>query len=264
MGVLNVTPDSFSDGGRYSSLAAAVERAHQMHDEGADIIDVGGESTRPGSDPVSLEEELDRVIPVVSALRKAGLKGLSVDTTKAGVARAATAAGAEIVNDISGLAFDPDMASVVLGAGAHLILGHTRGRPKVMQEGPITYPEGVVRSVVGALTQALDRAESWGIARGRLLVDPGFGFGKTLEHNCELLRDLGELRALGVPVVVGTSRKRFLGTLTGRSVEERQFATAASVALAVAGGADIVRVHDVREMADVVRVADAVVRTPRS
>lgn len=262
MGVLNVTPDSFSDGGRFAARDDAMDRARQMASEGADILDVGGESTRPGAEPVSLEEELNRVIPVVEALSKAGFgPALSVDTTKAEVARQALDVGAAIVNDISGLNFDPEMVEVLAASpSAHAILGHTRGLPKTMQVGRIEYERGVVGAVMGFLSSALDRAVEAGIDRDRLLVDPGFGFGKTLEHNCTLLRELDAFGRLGAPVVVGTSRKSFLGTLTHRSVGDRSFATASSVALAVAGGAAVVRVHDVAPMVDVVRVADAVVR----
>jgi dihydropteroate synthase len=260
MGVLNVTPDSFSDGGRFAKVEDAVRAGVALRAAGADIIDIGGESTRPGAASVSVEEELRRVLPVIEALRAAGVSGLSIDTTKAEVARRAVRAGAEIVNDISGLVFEPDLAEVVAGSSASLILGHTRGRPATMQAGEIVYPEGVVAAVKTALRRALEGARAAGVPAKRLLVDPGFGFGKTLEHNLTLLRGLGALAELGAPVVVGTSRKRFLGTLTGRPVDARVHATGATVALAVAGGAAVVRVHDVPEMLDVVRVADAVIR----
>ncbi|MBX2811341.1 MAG: dihydropteroate synthase [Myxococcales bacterium] len=260
MGVLNVTPDSFSDGGRHAVLDAAVDRAHQLREEGADIIDIGGESTRPGAIAVPVEEELRRVLPVFEALQAAGLRGLSVDTTKAVVARRAVELGAEVINDVSACSFDPEMVTVAKETGTHLVLGHTLGSPLTMQTGPIEYPSGVTKTVRTALADAVDRTVSGGVSLGKILVDPGFGFGKTVEHNCQLLRELSEFRRLGVPVVVGTSRKSFLGAVTGRKVEDRIYATASSVALSVAGGADVVRVHDVRAMADVVRVADAVVR----
>lgn len=255
-----MTPDSFSDGGRYPTVQAAVERAWAMRAQGADLVDIGGESTRPGAEPVSAEEEARRVMPVIEALRTDGFRGLSVDTTKAELARRAVLAGVEVVNDISGLAFDPLMAEAVAASGAYLVLGHTRGPPRTMQTGPIDYPGGVMRAVEDALSVSMDRAESAGVPRERLLVDPGFGFGKTLEHNLTLLRELGRLRGLGAPIVVGTSRKRFLGALTGRRVEDRLAATLASVALAVREGAAVVRVHDVAPTVDVVRVVDAVVR----
>lgn len=260
MGVLNVTPDSFSDGGRYLAKEAAIRRAYELREAGADLVDVGGESTRPGARPVSIEEELRRVMPVLEALSRDGFRGVSVDTTKAEVARRAVRAGAEVVNDISGLMFEPDLARAVADSSAALVLGHIRGSPMSMQEGLIEYPEGIVAAVKAALERSLEQAEAAGVPRERLLIDPGFGFGKTLEHNLELLRHLAEFRALGVPMVVGTSRKRFLGTLTGRPVDERRFATAATVALAIAYGASIIRIHDVPEMLDVVRVTDAVVR----
>ena len=259
MGVLNVTPDSFSDGGRYLSKGAALVRARQMREEGADLIDIGGESTRPGADPVSLEEESARVVPVVRALREGNIGGISIDTTKSEVARRALEAGAEVVNDISGLAFDEGMADVVAGAGARLIVGHTRGSPKTMQSGAIVYPQGVVSAVLAGLDRSAAKAEAAGIPRSRIMVDPGFGFGKSVEHNCQLLRELKALSELGLPIVVGTSRKTFLGTLTGRPVHERVYATAATVALAIGHGAAMVRVHDVAAMRDVVRVADAIV-----
>ncbi|MEL6185618.1 MAG: dihydropteroate synthase [Myxococcota bacterium] len=262
MGVLNVTPDSFSDGGRLRTVAEALDRADRLREEGADVIDVGGESTRPGAEPVPLDEELRRVVPVIEGLSKRGFAGVSIDTTKAEVARRALDAGADIVNDISGLAIERELSAAAAGAGAWLVLGHTRGPPKSMQEGLIEYPKGVLSAVTAALAASMEHAVEAGVVRGRIIVDPGFGFGKTLEDNLCLLRDLSHFRRLGVPVMVGTSRKGFLGTLTGRPVEDREFATAATVALAVAGHADMVRVHDVRSMVDVVRVADAVMRLP--
>ncbi len=260
MGVLNVTPDSFSDGGRFVSVEAALAHAKALRDAGADLIDIGGESTRPGAEPVSVEEELARVVPVVAALAACGHRGLSVDTTKAEVARQAIAAGASVVNDISGLGFEPELARAVAEGGAAIIVGHTRGRPKTMQSGPIFYPEGVLEAVQSGLRRSIDAAVAAGVPRSRIWADPGFGFGKTTAHNIELLRRLSELLALSVPLVVGTSRKRFLGDLTGRGVGERDFATAASVAIAVLGGAAVVRVHHVGAAVDAVRVADAVRR----
>ena len=261
MAVVNVTPDSFSDGGRFASAASAVEAGRRCFAAGADVVDVGGESTRPGARPVDLDEELRRVMPVIEGLGAAGFTGISIDTTKAEVARRATRAGARIVNDISGLDFDPALAEATAESGAHLILGHTRGPPPTMQQGTIDYPGGVVSAVRAHLARALERARAAGVPADRLWVDPGFGFGKTVAHNLELLRHLSAFAELA-PVVVGTSRKRFLGELTGRPVHERSFATAATVALAIRAGAAMVRVHDVPEMVDVVRVADAVVRGP--
>ncbi len=261
MGILNITPDSFSDGGRHLAPQRAVSAAGEMLASGADVLDIGGESTRPGAAPVSEVEELERVLPVIEALRRDRPDArLSIDTTKAAVARAAVAAGAAVVNDISALTFDPEMVSTVAELGVPVILSHTRGRPQVMQKGDLRYEGGVVRSVVAALTDARDRALAAGVAADDLVFDPGIGFGKTVADNLALLRRLGDLRALGGPVLVGTSRKSFLGTLTGQPVERRDPATHASVALAVAYGADFVRVHDVRGTRDAVRVADALVR----
>ena len=264
MGILNVTPDSFSDGGRYPDVDAATEAALRMLAAGADVVDVGGESTRPGSDPVSLEEELRRVIPVIEALAELGIEGLSIDTTKAEVARRAVAAGAGLVNDVSALGFDPDMAATVAALGVPVVLSHTRARPKTMQDGALTYEGGVVASVTADLGAAMARAAAAGVDPAQLLVDPGIGFGKDLAQNLELIRGLGALgAALGRPVLVGTSRKAFIGALTGQPPEARDAGTAASVALAVHYGAAMVRVHDVPTTVDVVKVADALVRASR-
>ena len=262
MGVLNVTPDSFSDGGRYGSVAAAVAAAQTMVEEGADVIDIGGESTRPGAPAVSAEAELARVIPVIEALASAGVgqTTISIDTTKAEVAEAAVGVGAGLVNDISAMTFDPAMAATVARLDVPVVLSHTRDRPEVMQKGDLRYEGGVVAAVRSALAAALEDAKAAGVAMDRVIVDPGIGFGKTVEDNLRLLRDLEPLRSLGCPVLVGTSRKSFLGRITGRPVEQRLTATVASVALAVAAGADIVRVHDVAAARDAVRVADALVR----
>ena len=260
MGVVNVTPDSFSDGGRFVDPVHAVELGRSMVDAGADIVDVGGESTRPGSDAVSAEVEIARVVPVIAGMVDAGLSRISIDTTKASVAEAALSAGATIVNDISGLSFDPELVHVAVAHRAFLVLSHIRGQPKNMQSGPIAYSEGVVPSVRRYLESALERAVQAGMSPQGVFLDPGIGFGKTIEQNLELLRNLRHLRVQGCPVLVGTSRKSFLGTLTGRPVHDREFGTAATVALSVAAGADAVRVHDVGAMRDVVRVADAWVR----
>lgn len=259
MGVINITPDSFSDGGRLGTPAAAVDDALRMMDAGADLIDVGGESTRPGAAPVGADEELERVLPVIEALAKRGVP-LSVDTTKAEVAEQAIRSGALIVNDISGLTFDEGMRHAVAAAGVPLVVMHTRGSPQTMQEGEIAYEGGVVTAVKQALAMSIQLAIQAGIGETEIIVDPGIGFGKTVAQNLELLRRLSELRELGCPVLVGTSRKSFIGKLTGKPVSERSHGTAATVALAIAGGADLVRVHDVPEMLDVVAVADAIVR----
>jgi dihydropteroate synthase len=257
MGVLNVTPDSFSDGGLYPDAEAAARRALEMEAAGADLIDVGGESTRPGSEPVSSETELARVLPVVERLRGRLKIPISIDTQKAAVAEAALEAGAEMVNDVSALRTDPALAAVVCRAGAALVLMHIRGRPKTMQRGP--FARDVMADVTCGLRAALARARAAGIARKRILLDPGIGFGKSGEQNCELLARLPQLARLGCPLVVGPSRKSFLAKLAGGGTEDgRTWATAAAVTAAVLGGAHIVRVHDVAEMVRVARVADAI------
>jgi dihydropteroate synthase len=257
MGVLNVTPDSFSDGGLYLDAEAAVGRALEMEAAGADIIDVGGESTRPGSEPVSTETELARVLPAVERLRGRLKIPISIDTQKAAVAEAALEAGAEMVNDVSALRTDPALAAVVRRADAALVLMHMRGRPKTMQRGP--FARGVMADVTRGLREALGRARAAGIARDRILLDPGIGFGKSVAQNCELLARMPELARLGCPLVVGPSRKSFLAKLMGDGTEDnRRWGTAAAVTAAVLAGAHVVRVHDVAEMVLVVRVADAI------
>lgn len=262
MGVLNVTPDSFSGDGLLVGvdwLDRVVETGRRMVADGADLLDVGGESTRPGSDPVPVEEELRRVVPAVAALRDAVQVPISVDTTKAEVARAALAAGADLVNDVSALRFDPEMARVVAEAGCPVVLMHMKGTPKDMQRDP-QYRD-VVAEVRDFLAERIRWAEARGIRRDQVIVDPGFGFGKRPEHNLALVRHLSALRDLGCPVLLGPSRKSTIGiVLGGLPPAERVEGTGAVVALAVAFGVDVVRVHDVRAMVRVVRVADAVVR----
>lgn len=253
MGVLNVTPDSFSDGGSWLDPERAVRHARSMIREGADVIDVGGESTRPGAAPVSPAEERRRVLPVLERLAADGVP-LSIDTSKASVAAAAFRAGARILNDVSALRGDPAMARLAARAGVAVLLMHRRGTPRTMQRDP-RYGDPVAdicRELRGSLAVAL-RA---GIPRDRILVDPGIGFGKKPGHNVEILRRLDELRSLGCAVAVGASRKRFIGHYLGRPVHDRLHGTAATVAAAVLRGADLVRVHDVRAMADVTRMAD--------
>lgn len=257
MGILNITPDSFSDGNRFFSLDAAVARALEMEGEGADIIDIGGESTRPNAPAVSLAEELDRVVPVIEALAGKISVPISIDTYKAGVARAACAAGAEIVNDVSGLFFDPAMAQAVAAADAGLVVMHTRGTPDRMQAN--TRYRDLVAEVIGYLAESLALAEAAGIPACRIAVDPGLGFGKSVEGNLELVRRLGELRSLGRPILVGPSRKSFIGAVTGKGDGERLFGTAAAVAVSIVNGASIVRVHDVAAMRDVAVMARALV-----
>lgn len=260
LGITNTTPDSFSGDGLAGDVARVVEQGRAMVAAGADWLDVGGESTRPAAEPVSRDEEIDRVCPAIEALA-AALPGvpLAVDTRWAPVAAAALRAGAHLVNDVSGLFNDPAMVGLVAAAGVPVIIQHSRGTPQTM--GDLANYEDVVEEVIGELEQRLSLAAKAGVARGQCLVDPGIGFAKTTEHNVRLLRRLGELRRLGLPVVVGASRKRFLGELLdGAPPDDRLEADAAVVALSIAGGADVLRVHDVRAMARVRRVADAIVR----
>jgi len=260
MGILNVTPDSFSDGNSFFSTEQAVARAVAMEADGADIIDIGGESTRPKAAQVSPEEELQRVIPVVERLAGRLRIPLSIDTTKAVVAERALAAGAEIINDISAMTFDPRMAEVVAAAGAGVVLMHTRGTPADMQKD--TRYGDIVGEIKEFLGDALHRAALSGIATEQVVVDPGVGFGKDREGNLEILRRLDEFSSLGRPVLVGASRKSFIGTTLGRDVEERVFGTAATVALALVSGATIFRVHDVRAMRDVADMTRAIMQGP--
>lgn len=255
MGILNVTPDSFSDGGRFFSLDAAIERAQEMEREGADIIDIGGESTRPDAPAVGAAQELDRVVPVIEALSRRIQVPISIDTYKAEVARAACAAGAEIVNDVTGLMFDPDMARVTAEADAGVVVMHTRGMPDTMQAD--TGYDDLMSDVKRYLEQSVALARKAGIADGRIVVDPGLGFGKSVQGNLELIKRLAEFRELGFPILVGPSRKSFVGAVTGRGGGERIFGTAAAVAMSVAHGASIIRVHDVAAMKDVAVMARA-------
>ncbi len=259
MGVLNVTPDSFSDGGCYRSLDDALRRGEAMAAEGADLLDVGGESTRPGAAEVGADEETERVVPVIEALRRALALPLSVDTSKAAVARAAVAAGAEFINDVSGLSFDASMAATAAASEAGLFLMHTRGRPDRMQQD--TDYADLLGEVVDYLRQGLDRARAAGVPEAKLAVDPGIGFGKSVEGNLELLRRLPELQSLGRPVLLGTSRKSFIGRVTGEADPTRRLpGTLATVALGVARGAHIFRVHDVRPAREAALMAWAVCR----
>jgi dihydropteroate synthase len=254
MGVVNVTPDSFSDGGEFLEAGDAIAHGKQLAAEGADILDVGGESTRPGAELVDAAEELRRVLPVVEGL--AGLEtAISIDTAKADVARRALDAGASIVNDVSAFRFDPGLAEVVAEAGVECCLMHMLGEPRTMQDDP-RYDD-VVADVKAFLEERLEFAVGVGIAEERVWLDPGIGFGKTLEHNLELLRRLDEIVALGRPVVVGTSRKSFLGKLTGKPEKERLPGTIATNVLAFSRGAQVFRVHDVAEVAEALAVAAA-------
>jgi len=257
MGVVNVTPDSFSDGGDFLDADAAIEHGLRLIEEGADLIDVGGESTRPGAAPVLVEEELRRVIPVVEALVAAGAL-VSIDTSKAHVAARAIDAGAIVVNDITALG-DPDMAGVVSKHQVGLVLMHMQGSPQTMQVEP-SYSD-VVGEVSGFLIERAAAAEAAGVERTSIAIDPGIGFGKTVDHNLVLLRDLGVLADLGYPLLVGTSRKSFLGKVTGATaLEDRDLASAVSVALAIERGADIVRVHNVSRCREAALLTLAMVR----
>lgn len=254
MGVLNVTPDSFFDGGKFSTVESAVARGVQMVEEGADFIDVGGESSRPGSDPVSPAEEIRRVVPVIERLAKAFATPVSVDTYKSEVAKAALEAGAVIVNDITAMTFDEHMLPLVVQQKASAVLMHMRGTPKTMQLNP-EYKD-VVREVGEYLRREAERCRIAGVQQ--VLIDPGIGFGKNLHHNLQLIHNLKVFRSYGFPLLVGPSRKSFLGTLLDLPVDQRLEGTAAAVAACVLNGANVVRVHDVRAMKRVVTVADAV------
>jgi len=256
MGVVNVTPDSFSDGGRYFDAAAAVAHALRLVEEGADLLDIGAESTRPGADVVNEVEERRRAIPVITAVAKAATIPISIDTSKAAVARAALDAGASLVNDVTALRGDPAMADLIARTGAGIVLMHMQGTPRTMQQAP-RYDD-----VVGAISDFFEEricfAMAQGIARIQIILDPGIGFGKLMEHNLALLARLRQFLQFDCPLMVGVSHKSFLGQLVSRPVQERQWATAAAVAMAVDRGAGILRVHEVKAMKDVVRVASAI------
>ena len=255
VGIINVTPDSFSDGGHLPSVEAAIEHGAQLTAHGARLLDVGGESTRPGAAPVPVTEEIARVVPVIAGLVKRGAGPISVDTRKAEVARAALDAGAAVVNDVSGLQYDPGLAAVVARAEAGVILMHMRGTPATMDD-LATYAH-VAPEVAGELAATAENAERAGIARERIIVDPGFGFAKTAAQNFRLLDELATIVALGYPVAVGLSRKRFLGAATGRPVEDRDRATAVACALAWERGARLFRVHDVAITREALALAGA-------
>jgi dihydropteroate synthase len=259
MGIVNVTPDSFSDGGHYASTAAAVAHALQLVEDGADILDIGGESTRPGAAEVSEQQELDRVLPVIEGLRGISVP-LSIDTWKPEVMRAALAAGASMVNDVNALQ-EAGALDIVAETDAAVCLMHKQGVPQSMQQQP--HYRDVIAEVTAFLHRRLKVAEAAGIARERIVLDPGFGFGKTLEHNLDLLRELETFCALGVPVLAGMSRKSMLGAVTGRNVNERVAASVAAALLAVQRGAAIVRVHDVRETVDALKIWNVVNRSRR-
>jgi len=256
MGVLNVTPDSFYDGGRYCSLDSAVKRAVQIAEEGADIIDIGGESTRPGSSPVSLDEELGRVVPVVREVVKRVHIPVSVDTTKAQVAEAALNEGASIINDISGLGFEPETAEIVARFGAGIVLMHTPSRPRDMQSK--TDYSSLVEDVKSSLGGSIERALEGGVKPESIVIDPGIGFGKTALQSLSLIKHLSEFQTLGKPILIGTSRKSFIARVLETEVGDRLHGTAATVALSIVNGASIIRVHDVIFMKGVARMVDSV------
>ncbi|MBN1282518.1 MAG: dihydropteroate synthase [Proteobacteria bacterium] len=243
MGIVNATPDSFSDGGRFLEPSRAIARALELESEGADIVDIGGESSRPGSEPVSVDEELRRVIPVIEGVRRRSSVPISIDTTKARVAARALDAGAEMINDISAARFDPRMLGLAADRGVPIALMHMKGTPRTMQEAP---RYGDLMAEIGSfLADAMARAEGAGVARDRLIVDPGIGFGKTVEHNLTIIAHLDELSALKAPILIGTSRKAFIGKVLDLEVDERLEGTLATLAIAVDKGASILRVHDV-------------------
>jgi len=259
MGILNITPDSFSDGGTHFEKSRAVDHALRMIDDGADILDIGGESTRPGSEPVSLDEELRRTIPVIEALSKSISIPISIDTYKSDVAVRALEAGASIVNDISGMRFDPEMPAVISKFKVPVVIMHLKGTPKNMQVNPAY--EALIPEVMDYFRAGIRLASEFGIPDGMIMLDPGLGFGKTYEHNLEIINNLEQFSLLEKPLLVGPSRKAFLGKILGDlPAHERLEGTAAAVAISIVKGAHIVRVHDVKEMARVAKVADAIKR----
>jgi dihydropteroate synthase len=265
MAILNVTPDSFSDGGQLASQETLLQAVAEALDAGADILDIGGESTRPGAETISIEEEQDRVVPAIEAIRKHFPKAVvSIDTRKSAVAEAALQAGASIINDVSGLQYDPEIAGIAARAEARLILMHSQGTPETMQLNP-DYPSGVIPEIRAFFERQIERAVAAGVRRERIILDPGFGFGKTLQHNLELLHYISDFSDFGLPLLAGTSRKSFL-TLGNQTIRpfERESLTAATLALAIQGGAGMVRIHDARTQVPVVRMVDAVLNARRT
>ncbi len=256
VGILNVTPDSFSDGGKFYDVDSAVRHALQMVEEGADIIDIGGESTRPGSKPISVEEELRRVLPVIQRLVETIYVPISIDTYKSAVARKVLEAGAFIVNDISGLRFDPEMIDVIAEHKASVIVVHIKGTPQTMQQNPVY--EDVMKEIKEYLQESISLAEKRGIQQ--IIIDPGIGFGKTLQHNLEIFRQLSEFGELNRPILAGPSRKSFIGAILNTPVDDRLEGTAAAVAVSIMNGAHLVRVHDVMTMKRIAKVTDAIVK----
>ncbi|HKZ57620.1 MAG TPA: dihydropteroate synthase [Thermodesulfovibrionales bacterium] len=259
MGILNVTPDSFADGGLYFDKSSAIERAYQIVEEGADIIDIGGESTRPGSEPNSIKEELKRTIPVIEAISKKIKVPISIDTYKSEVAKAALDAGASMVNDISGLRFDPRMPDVVSEFKVPVVIMHIKGKPQDMQQNPVY--DALIPEIIDYFRMGIKIATGAGISEDKIIIDPGIGFGKTFDHNLEIINNLREFTFLQKPILVGPSRKAFIGKILGDvPATERLEGTAAAVSISIINGANVVRVHDVKEMVKVAKVADAVKR----
>ena len=255
MGILNITPDSFSDGGRFDDYERALARALELISAGADILDVGGESTRPGSAPAPLTVELERVIPIIRTVRESSDIPISIDTTKSEVALKSLEAGADIINDVSSLRFDPEMVRVAAESGAPVILMHMLGVPRTMQINPVY--ESVISEIISFLEERMSFAVQNGIKRSQIVVDPGIGFGKTVAHNLNIIRDLDSFSCMDRPILLGASRKRFIGTILGRAEEERELGTAVANAFGIAAGAHILRVHDVAFHREAVRMAEA-------
>ena len=256
MGILNVTPDSFSDGGRFSDYERAVAHAFELISQGADILDIGGESTRPGSEPVGVEVEIERVVPLIRAVREKSDIPISIDTNKASVAFQALSAGADIINDVSSLRFDSDMAGVAAESKAPLILMHMLGKPRTMQDNPVY--GSLISEIIAFLEERIQFAVDNGVAREQVMVDPGIGFGKTVEHNLCIIGNLGAFSCLDRPVVLGASRKRFIGSVLGRDESQRELGTAIANSFGIAGGAHILRVHDVAFNREAARMAEAI------
>ncbi len=258
MGIINRTPDSFSDGGNFLDLEIAASAALEMVHSGADIIDIGGESTRPGAFSVSADQEMDRVLPLIERLSKETEAIISIDTNKARVAEAALNCGASLINDITGLRGDPEMAGVVARHGVPVVIMHIKGTPSNMQNEP-KY-DNLIEEIIAYFNESIRIADSAGIDRDKIIIDPGIGFGKRLEHNLRILKELYRFKILGRPIMIGTSRKSFIGQILGAGVTGRLMGTAASTALAIANGANIIRVHDVKELTEVARVTDSICR----
>jgi dihydropteroate synthase len=259
MGILNVTPDSFADGGLYFDKSSAIERAYQIVEEGADIIDIGGESTRPGSEPISIKEELKRTIPVIEAISKKIKVPISIDTYKSEVAKAALDAGASMVNEISGLRFDPKMPDVVSEYKVPVVIMHIKGKPQDMQQNPVY--EALIPEIIDYFRMGIIMATRAGVSEDKIIIDPGMGFGKTFDHNLEIINNLREFTFLEKPILVGPSRKAFIGKILGDvPATERLEGTAAAVSISIINGANVVRVHDVKETVKVAKVTDAVKR----